>query len=131
MTAAKKSSRIASMDQFRGYTVIGMLLVNFLEGGYNLSHQFGHGSRCFLYADSIMPGFIFCAGFSYRLTALKRFSELGTRSACLSYLRRSFGLIVTSVMIHSLTQYRDWETDRKSTRLNSSHSAKSRMPSSA
>ena len=25
----------------------------------------------------------------------------------------------------------DWETDRKSTRLNSSHSAKSRMPSSA
>ena len=29
------------------------------------------------------------------------------------------------------TMYRDWETDRKSTRLNSSHSAKSRMPSSA
>ena len=29
------------------------------------------------------------------------------------------------------TDYRDWETDRKSTRLNSSHSAKSRMPSSA
>ena len=29
------------------------------------------------------------------------------------------------------TGYRDWETDRKSTRLNSSHSAKSRMPSSA
>ena len=27
--------------------------------------------------------------------------------------------------------YRDWETDLKSTRLNSSHSAKSRMPSSA
>ena len=27
--------------------------------------------------------------------------------------------------------YRDWGTDRKSTRLNSSHSAKSRMPSSA
>ena len=27
--------------------------------------------------------------------------------------------------------YRDWETDRKSTRLNSGHSAKSRMPSSA
>ena len=30
-----------------------------------------------------------------------------------------------------LLWYRDWETDRKSTRLNSSHSAKSRMPSSA
>ena len=30
-----------------------------------------------------------------------------------------------------IAAYRDWETDRKSTRLNSSHSAKSRMPSSA
>ena len=28
-------------------------------------------------------------------------------------------------------RYRDWETDRKSTRLNSSHSGESRMPSSA
>ena len=27
--------------------------------------------------------------------------------------------------------YRDWETDQKSTRLNSSHSRASRMPSSA
>ena len=30
-----------------------------------------------------------------------------------------------------LTTYRDWETDRKSTRLNSSHRSLSRMPSSA
>ena len=32
---------------------------------------------------------------------------------------------------NTYSTYRDWETDRKSTRLNSSHSAKSRMPSSA
>ena len=32
---------------------------------------------------------------------------------------------------YKVSAYRDWETDRKSTRLNSSHSAKSRMPSSA
>ena len=30
-----------------------------------------------------------------------------------------------------VTRYRDWETDRKSTRLNSSHEFVSRMPSSA
>ena len=30
-----------------------------------------------------------------------------------------------------LSAYRDWETDRKSTRLNSSHITRSRMPSSA
>ena len=32
---------------------------------------------------------------------------------------------------NQLAFYRDWETDRKSTRLNSSHITRSRMPSSA
>ena len=32
---------------------------------------------------------------------------------------------------HAVLRYRDWETDRKSTRLNSSHEIPSRMPSSA
>ena len=33
--------------------------------------------------------------------------------------------------VKSKAAYRDWETDRKSTRLNSSHITRSRMPSSA
>ena len=47
------------------------------------------------------------------------------------------GLMFTIIMhnagrIDTITSnYRDWETDRKSTRLNSSHSGESRMPSSA
>ena len=36
----------------------------------------------------------------------------------------------SATAFHS-TVYRDWETDRKSTRLNSSHITRSRMPSSA
>ena len=39
---------------------------------------------------------------------------------------------VNNLAIRNATApYRDWETDRKSTRLNSSHSGESRMPSSA
>ena len=34
-------------------------------------------------------------------------------------------------MSYTIGLYRDWETDRKSTRLNSSHLKLSRMPSSA
>ena len=33
--------------------------------------------------------------------------------------------------LYKVDGYRDWETDRKSTRLNSSHITRSRMPSSA
>ena len=35
------------------------------------------------------------------------------------------------ISVHDSDDYRDWETDRKSTRLNSSHSGESGMPSSA
>ena len=44
--------------------------------------------------------------------------------------RENFETVIVKAQI-TATSYRDWETDRKSTRLNSSHSAKSRMPSSA
>ena len=37
----------------------------------------------------------------------------------------------TDEKIREEGKYRDWETDRKSTRLNSSHITRSRMPSSA
>ena len=37
----------------------------------------------------------------------------------------------TNIFLLNPSPYRDWETDRKSTRLNSSHSGESRMPSSA
>ena len=37
----------------------------------------------------------------------------------------------SSAKANDMRAYRDWETDRKSTRLNSSHRSLSRMPSSA
>ena len=44
------------------------------------------------------------------------------------------GVVVVVVVVVGtgvVVSYRDWETDRKSTRLNSSHITRSRMPSSA
>ena len=41
------------------------------------------------------------------------------------------GSIMPHTKFEAEVSYRDWETDRKSTRLNSSHEIPSRMPSSA
>src|SRR3972149_11153033 len=71
------SSRIASMDQFRGYTVAGMFVVNFLGHLAAIHAVMKHHNTYFSYADSIMPSFVFAAGFSYRLTALRRLPKLG------------------------------------------------------
>jgi predicted acyltransferase len=94
--------RIASLDQFRGYTVAGMLLVNFL-GGYRavpavLKH---HNTYC-SYADTIMPQFFFAVGFAYRLTYLRRASAMGTRAASVAVLRRNLGLILIGFVLYHL-----------------------------
>ena len=39
--------------------------------------------------------------------------------------------VLAEELLKKILPYRDWETDRKSTRLNSSHITRSRMPSSA
>ena len=56
---------------------------------------------------------------------LREMATKGDIKAAQLLLDRGYGKAKQSI------RYRDWETDRKSTRLNSSHSAKSRMPSSA
>ena len=51
-----------------------------------------------------------------------------------AHLKDSVAIILGAYGIYNDTSgelYRDWETDRKSTRLNSSHRSLSRMPSSA
>ena len=48
-----------------------------------------------------------------------------------SGLAKNKGIGITHGIGTIDADYRDWETDRKSTRLNSSHSGESRMPSSA
>src|SRR5689334_3206353 len=69
--------RIVSMDQFRGYTVAGMCVVNFLGGLGAIHPVLKHNNNYFSYADTIMPSFMFACGFSYRLTALRRLDQSG------------------------------------------------------
>ena len=60
--------------------------------------------------------------------------KAGDALAAMNYPRSDWTIEAAAYVAsgdHSRLGYRDWETDRKSTRLNSSHSAKSRMPSSA
>ena len=49
----------------------------------------------------------------------------------MSYTQWSEVIETNLKTLFTVLPYRDWETDRKSTRLNSSHSGESRMPSSA
>lgn len=99
---SKASRRIVSLDQFRGYTVAGMLLVNFL-GGYEAIHPIlkHHNTYC-SYADTIMPQFFFAVGFAYRLTFLRRVAVDSYRAATVAAFRRNLGLILIGFVVYHL-----------------------------
>jgi predicted acyltransferase len=101
-TEPKASRRIVSLDQFRGYTVAGMLLVNFL-GGFRAIHPIlkHHNTYC-SYADTIMPQFFFAVGFAYRLTILRRIRSDGYWSATSAAIRRNLGLILVGFVVYHL-----------------------------
>jgi predicted acyltransferase len=106
-------SRIRSLDQFRGYTVVGMLLVNFL-GRYTVAPEWlrHHPDYC-TYADTIMPQFFFAAGGAYRLTFSRRLKQAGPAAAMAAAVRRSFGLILIGFVLYHLDvhveTWADWQ----------------------
>src|SRR5438132_10877479 len=94
-----KAARITSLDQFRGYTIVGMFVVNFL-GDFDAAHAvLKHHNTYFSYADSIMPSFHFAVGFALRLVLLKRIAAVGAGRAYGSVVRRCCGLMVLSTIL--------------------------------
>lgn len=92
--------RIVSLDQFRGYTVLGMFVVNFLAAAQAIPAVFKHNETYFSYADSIMPSFLFAAGCSFRLTWLRRRESMGAWLARRRFVRRSLTLVMLSLVIY-------------------------------
>ncbi|MCI0461626.1 MAG: hypothetical protein L0Z62_32145 [Gemmataceae bacterium] len=95
-------SRIVSLDQFRGYTVLGMFFVNFAGSCLVIAEIFKHHHTYCSYADTIMPQFFFAVGFAYRLTFEKRLQTEGGGRAYLRVARRNLGLILLGLVIHRL-----------------------------
>ena len=93
------TSRLASLDQFRGYSVVGMVVVNFLAGLAAIHPVLKHNNTYFSLADSIMPAFLFAAGFSLRLTILRRIAQDGPAAAYRKAALRSLALILVSLAI--------------------------------
>lgn len=106
--------RIRSLDQFRGYTVVGMLFVNFLGGQAALPAVFKHHNTYCSYADTIMPQFFFAVGFAYRLTFLKRLQTVGAVRAAGAVLKRALGLALIGFVVYHLDgEFKTWsELDR-------------------
>jgi predicted acyltransferase len=99
---AAAPGRLASLDQFRGYTVVGMLAVNFLGGFAATPATLQHHNTFCSYADTIMPQFFVAVGFALRLTFLKRRAREGSAAAWRHAATRALGLVLLGVVYHGV-----------------------------
>jgi hypothetical protein len=96
--SSEKPGRLKSLDQFRGYTIAGMFLVNFLGAFYAAPYLFGHHLVFCSYADTIMPHFFFAVGFSMRLSWSRRTKADGLAKTYWHSIQRSLALAVIAIL---------------------------------
>lgn len=94
------TARIASLDQFRGYAIFGMILVNYLGNFPVMPETFKHHHYGFTYADSIAPIFMFVVGMGFRLSMLRRIPKLGLAKARWEAFKRYTTLVVVGVVLY-------------------------------
>lgn len=90
---------MASLDQFRGYTVAGMFLVNFL-GFEACPYILRHKNIYCSYADTIMPQFFFAVGFALRYSFQRRAETGGLSAAYRHAVIRSLGLAMIAILLY-------------------------------
>lgn len=100
--SASQAVRITSLDQFRGYSVAAMFIVNFVQH-MTVAHQaLKHNNTHSSYADSIMPSFILACGIAYRMSFVKLADNRAEAAAWTKLRRRilvrSLALILLCVM---------------------------------
>jgi predicted acyltransferase len=101
-SAAAASQRLVSLDQFRGYTVAGMMLVNFIGAYAACPRILRHTHDYVSYADTIMPQFLFAVGFAFRLTFGRRVASEGLGAAYRRVVRRLLGLVLVSLVVYTV-----------------------------
>lgn len=109
--ASGVADRVLSLDQFRGYTILGMILVNFIGHFDKIHGFFKHNDNYFSYADSIMPAFHLAVGFSYRLTMLRRMADITVSKWAIwwGYLKRSLTLVFICAIFFGIgANFKTW-----------------------
>ena len=100
--------RLLSLDQFRGFTVASMFLVNFI-GGYDAAHPIlGHHNTWCSFADTVMPGFFFAAGMALRLVILRETEKHGRAAALRRGVKRGLLLMALGFLWYGTRGIGPW-----------------------
>jgi predicted acyltransferase len=93
-------SRILSLDQFRGFAIFGMILVNYLGHFDVMPRTFTHPRFGMTFANAIAPFFLFAVGMGFRLSLGKKIVELGKKVAYLQAAKRYAILVIIGIVVY-------------------------------
>jgi len=100
--------RIRSIDQFRGYTIAGMIFVNFLGQFPASPEMLKHHVDWMSYADTIAPIFVLVAGMGFRLSMLRRAAYATHTTVYFDGLRRYLILFGIGIVYYGPLDPSDW-----------------------
>ena len=96
------SNRIASIDVFRGLTILLMIFVNDVAGVSNIPTWLKHapeGSPGMTFVDIVFPAFLFIVGLSIPFALAQRRKKHPEKSIWVHMLTRTSGLIVLGLLM--------------------------------
>jgi predicted acyltransferase len=92
--------RILSLDQFRGFAIFGMILVNYL-GRFEVIHEtFKHPRFGMTFANAIAPFFLFAVGMGFRISLMKKIQQIGPKKSYLMAVKRYLILIPIGIVLY-------------------------------
>jgi predicted acyltransferase len=92
--------RILSLDQFRGFAIFGMILVNYL-GRFEVIHEtFKHPRFGMTFANAIAPFFLFAVGMGFSFSIIKKIQQIGPKKSYLLAVKRYLVLIIIGIVLY-------------------------------
>jgi len=92
--------RIVSLDQFRGFAIFGMILVNYLGYFEKIPETMKHPHYGMTFANTIAPFFLIAVGMGFRMSLKNKIEEYGRRRSYLTAAKRYLVLIITGIVLY-------------------------------
>ena len=92
--------RIVSLDQFRGFAIFGMILVNYLGRFEVMPETFTHPRYGMTFANAIAPFFLFMVGMGFRISLMNKIQKIGRQKSYLMAVKRYLVLILIGIVLY-------------------------------
>jgi predicted acyltransferase len=98
-TSTSVNNRKLSIDQFRGFAIFTMIMVNYLNHFQVIPQTFKHPHYGMTFANAIAPYFLIAVGMGFRISFVKMVAKTGLRPAVIHSVKRYLILIFIGIVL--------------------------------